>query len=106
MRAATRSNLKGAYEFIVHVDKEYDYRFISEQRDEIFKALKYVYHKETGKNLPIYGVNYPSLKNFETSKKHMKAGVFILPPDVFRIRSEDIFNMNSNGISNGNGYAK
>jgi len=35
-------------------------------------ALKKLYHDETGQNLPIYGVPLGKLKDYETSKKHMK----------------------------------
>ena len=50
-------------EFIVHVKDEYDYRFICEERDELFEALKQCYFNIMNDNLPIYGV--PSkLKEF------------------------------------------
>lgn len=31
LKAATKSTMDGNYEFVVHVKKEYDYRFVCEQ---------------------------------------------------------------------------
>jgi hypothetical protein len=31
IKAATKSTIDGNYEFVVHVKKEYDYRFVNEQ---------------------------------------------------------------------------
>ena len=36
----TKSTMQNNMEFIVHVKDEYDYRFICENRDELFDALK------------------------------------------------------------------
>mmetsp|Transcript_40758 Transcript_40758/g.30011 ORF Transcript_40758/g.30011 Transcript_40758/m.30011 type:complete len:101 (-) Transcript_40758:1363-1665(-) len=37
---ATKSLVQGKMEFVVHVPVEYDYRFISERREEILDILK------------------------------------------------------------------
>ena len=40
----------------MHVKSQYDYRFESEYRNDIFEALKYVYWKYNKVNLPVYAV--------------------------------------------------
>jgi len=40
MKALSKSTEAGNFEFVVHVKNEYDYRFICEQRDELFEQLK------------------------------------------------------------------
>lgn len=52
---------------MVHVENEYDYRFESECRNEIFEAIKYQSFQHNKKNLPVYGVN-DTLKSCHTSK--------------------------------------
>lgn len=42
VECATKSTCSN--EFVIHVRKEYDYRFASERKDDIFRALKYAYH--------------------------------------------------------------
>ena len=42
---------------MVHVNDEYDYMFESDNRAEIFDAIKYIVWKSTGRNCPVYGVN-------------------------------------------------
>ena len=77
-------------EFIVHVKDEYDYRFICEERDELFEALKQCYFNFMNCSLLIFVV--PSkLKEFATSKKDIKAGTERLPPDSYVLPSENLF---------------
>ena len=40
---------------MVHVKNEYDYRYESDFRKEIFEAIKYVYWKAHGKNIKVFG---------------------------------------------------
>jgi len=89
MIALSKSSQDGNGEFVVHVNNEYSYRFICEQRDELFEALKAVYFKTANKNLPIYSVS--KCKDFATSKKDAAAGNFKTPPEDFRVASEDIY---------------
>ena len=77
-------------EFIVHVKDEYDYRFICEERDELFEALKQCYFNIMNANLPIYGVP-TKLKEFATSKKDIKAGTERLPPESYILAQENLF---------------
>lgn len=53
---------------MVHVKNEYDYRYESDFRKEIFEAIKYVYWKAHGKNIKVFGIN-ASLKDHHTTKK-------------------------------------
>ena len=51
IRFLTQSTKDGNKEFVVHVKNEYDYRFESDYRSEIFDAIKYVYWKHFGTNI-------------------------------------------------------
>lgn len=77
-------------EFVVHVKGEYDYRFICEQRDDMFEQIKACYFHLMNENLPVYGVP-GKLKAHCTSKNDAKAGIDKLPPDAFRLRGEDLY---------------
>ncbi|CDW73477.1 UNKNOWN [Stylonychia lemnae] len=90
VKAATKSTQEGCLEFIVHVKQEYDYRFVCDERDEFFRALKKVYYDLNGENLPIYGPN-TRLKDYATSKKDMKKGAEIVPEENYRMRGEDLY---------------
>lgn len=57
VKAITKSTKAGYLEFVVHVNDEYDYMFESDNRAEIFDAIKYIVWKSTGRNCPVYGVN-------------------------------------------------
>lgn len=70
---------KNVTEFTVHVPKEYDYRFVSEKRDEIMNVIKQAYIKLYNKNLPVYGVTTKDLKDFTTTEKDMKKQVNRFP---------------------------
>jgi hypothetical protein len=73
--------LKGAKkEFTLHVNKEYDYRFVSEKRDEIITILKNHFAERNGINLPIFGVESTNLQAFTTTEKDMKKGQSRFPP--------------------------
>lgn len=82
--------LQGHNEFVVHIMREYDYRFVSDYRKEIFDAIKYVWWRDNKKNLPVYGVPQ-KLKEFHTSKKDIAKNCEIRPPDSYRLADEDIF---------------
>ena len=56
IKAVTLSTKKDHSEFVVHIKSEYDYRYESDYRREIFDAIKYIWWKENHKNLPVYGV--------------------------------------------------
>lgn len=87
-------------EFIIHVKKEYDYRFASDRKDDIIKALKYAFaSKMGGQILPIYGIvsffiftiqNNNSLKEWATSKKNIKAGIEKKPDEQYRLKGEEL----------------
>ena len=84
IKAITMSTKDKNPEFVVHIRSEYDYRYESDFRDEIFAAIKYTTWKLCKLNLPVYGV--PSkLKEFHTSKKDISQGVEVNPPEEFRL---------------------
>ena len=90
IKALTKSLEKGNDEFIVHVQDQYDYRFICEVRDELFEQIKACYFRIMNSNVPVFGVP-DKLKEFETSKKDVKAGVEKMPPDDARLKDEDLY---------------
>lgn len=65
--ALSKSTEAGNKEFVVHVKGEYDYRFICDQRDEMFEQIKACYFHLNNENLPVYGVP-GKLKQHCTSK--------------------------------------
>lgn len=71
IEALTKSTEQGNLEFIVHIKDAYDYRFICEQRDELFEQIKAVFFQTMNANLPIYKVN-GKLKEYTTNKKDVK----------------------------------
>ena len=77
-------------ELVVHVQAEYDYRFICPTREELFASLKECYFRVMNDNLPIYGVP-DKLKEYSTSKKDIKKGNVRKPPDSFRLKNEDSY---------------
>ena len=90
MKALSRCSIEGSFEFVVHVDGEYDYRFICQKREELFDSFKAVYFKIKNENLPIYSV--PSkLKEFATTKKECAKNIVKVPPEDFREYKEDLF---------------
>ena len=90
IKALTKSSDAGNFEFIVHVKNEYDYRFTSDSRDELFEHIKACYFHVMNSNLPVYMVP-GKVKEYETSKKDVKAGLEKLPADSYQQRNEDIY---------------
>ncbi len=68
-------------EFTLHINKEYDYRFMSERRDEIITILKNHFAEKNGINLPIFGVDHQNLSQFTTTEKDVKRGLTRFPPN-------------------------
>jgi hypothetical protein len=77
-------------EFTIHVKKEYDYRFISDRRNEIIDIIKRRYVEKVSENLPIFGIEKEKLAEFTTCEKAFKKGYSRFPPSQFRLASEDI----------------
>jgi hypothetical protein len=96
IKSVTKSSIQNNLQFIVHIKNEYDYMFESDFRKEIFEALKYVYWATNKINLPVYGVN-DKLKDHATTKKDITNGYEVKQDDKNRIKSEDIYEEDSNG---------
>ena len=90
---------KNVSEFTVHVPSSYDYRFISEARDEIMDVIKRAYYNLKRKNVPIFHVTSKDLKDFTTTEKDMKKQVSKFPLMDMRNTSEDLFSDDSNNDS-------
>lgn len=76
----TKSLLGAKTEFIIHIPKEYDYRYLSEKRTEVIEILKHRFAEKMNDNLPIYGVEKDRTNEFMTIEKDMKRGVSKMPP--------------------------
>ena len=86
--ALSKSTKSKSQEFVVHVKAQYDYRFESGRRQEIFDAIKYVCWKQSKSNLPIFEVP-ESLKAHHTTKKNIAHGNDILPSLKYRKEAND-----------------
>lgn len=94
----TKSTDPKWFEFVIHVEVEYDYRFVTteEKRDGIIFVLKHCYFQMHKRNLNIYGVAYPHLKDFTTSKKDALKKISKKPPRGNILKLENLFD-ESNG---------
>ena len=91
IKALTKSlDPKRNTSFIVHVASEYDYQFDSEQRDDIFKQVKYYFWNIKKRNLPIYAVK-DSIDEFATKKTDIQKDREVQPLENARIKAEDIY---------------
>ena len=90
IKSVTKSTQANNLQFIVHIKSQYDYMFESDYRKEIFDALKYVFWKTHGCNLPVYGVN-DKLKDYATTKKDINNGYEVKQKDEHRMKAEDIY---------------
>ncbi len=68
-------------EIIYHVGGSYDYRYFAEvRRQELIDAAKLAYAEKMQNNLPVYGIDMASIKNFVTCEKLARKGVSRIPP--------------------------
>jgi hypothetical protein len=72
--------------------------FESDFRKEIFEALKYIYWKQNGINLPVYGVN-DKLKDYATTKKDISNGYEVKQKEENRVTDEDKYEEGPNSKS-------
>ena len=84
---------KNVAEFTVHVggDTAYDYRFITEKREEIMNIIKRVYHFNKKTNIPVYHTDAKDLRTYTTTEKDWKSGRTNFPPQNLRATEEDLF---------------
>ena len=59
---------------------EYDYRFISERRDEIITVLKQRWVEKNQINLPVFRIDSTHLREFTTTERDVKRGTSRFPP--------------------------
>ena len=77
-------------EFTLHVSKDYDYRFMSDRRNEIIDIIKHGYAEKFSENLPIFGIQKDKLADFTTVEKDFKRGISRFPPTEYRLAEEDV----------------
>ena len=102
IRGITYSKL--TYEFVIHGnDDEYDYEYISPDRNLIICLIAIFYQKINSKPLNICEVQEKSLKNYVTGKKEKKKDHSFSRMDTkFLIDTADFINKNIAEISDGN----
>jgi hypothetical protein len=88
--AITKSKSRESTEFVLHIPSEYDYRYMSDRREDVIQALKEGYAVLSGKNLPIYGVPHHFLKDFVMTKSDRKKSIWKVPGEEFRLKEEDV----------------
>ncbi len=100
MRGVTYSKL--TYEFVIHGnDVEYDYQYLSQERNLIICLVAIFYQKSTGHPLKICEVQEKTLKNYVTGKKEKKKdNSFSKMDEKFIIDTNDFINQNKKEISN------
>lgn len=91
-------SLLKANEIVIHVNNEMDIRFLTSSRKRLIDVLKVLYINSTknkNENLPIYGVEKPSLQAFYKSAADLKKGIASREPDdLTRLEEEDLVKMN------------
>lgn len=100
MRGVTYSKL--TYEFVIHGnDVEYDYQYLSQERNLIICLVAIFYQKATGHPLKICEVQEKTLKNYVTGKKEKKKdNSYSKMDEKFIIDTNDFINQNKKEISN------
>lgn len=83
-------NTKKREEFTVHVRTQYDYRFMSEKREQIITVLKCLWAMKKKANLPVFDIQENHLKNFTTTEKDVKRGIDKFPPNDYRNPIDDL----------------
>ena len=101
VRGVTFSKL--TYEFVIHGnDDEYDYQYISPDRDLILCLMAIFYQKNVQKPMKICEVQEKSLKNFVTGKKEKKKdSSYSKMDEKFLIDTAEYINKNIKEISEG-----
>lgn len=79
-----------AKEFTVHVPSTYDYRFITERREEIIDLIKRLYLIEHKKNVLMFHVTDKNLKDFTTTESDMKKKASKFPTNNYLAKDEDL----------------
>ena len=100
IQALTQCISPGDFNFLVHVEDDYDYGFICKQREELVQMIQKCYFDLQARELIIYGVT-GSIVQYVTPKKgkfDIRKAKGLLPPDECRINfgkikpSTDVYN--------------
>lgn len=74
LKGFTKNHQNGdVTDFIIHVDGEYDYRYLCNDRDHVIQTLRALHYNLKQEKLPIYSVN-GALEYYMTSKKDRLEG--------------------------------
>jgi tRNA A-37 threonylcarbamoyl transferase component Bud32 len=90
LKGITKSILKDARSFVIHVKNSEDESLFVNDVLEPIDMIKKVYTSLVKKNLPIFGVEFNNLKDFMTTDKDALLGISRMPLKRFRIKDERI----------------
>lgn len=82
-------------EFVIHLKKDFDYRLISQRKEEVIDCIKMSYISAVKKNLSVFGVKHKDLGKFTTSEKDVEKGKSWIPDDKFKLNSENVLQESS-----------
>lgn len=77
-------------EFTIHLPEEYDYRYLSDRRDDIIDIIKRRFFDIKKKNLPMFGTSNSNLKDFTTTEKDKRKQNSRFPPIEMALKNEDL----------------
>ncbi len=80
IEGVSKALMNNSKEFTIHIPSEYDYRFISDRRDEIIEILKQRFIEKMSLNLPIFGIPSPDLRDYTTTEKDAIKFLSRFPP--------------------------
>jgi len=74
--------------------EEYDYRYLSDRRDDIIDIIKRRFFDIKKKNLPMFGTSNSNLKDFTTTEKDKRKQNSRFPPIEMALKNEDLVKTN------------
>lgn len=86
---------------MIHVPEQYDYRYMSDKREEVINCLKMAYISIMKVNLPIYGINSKDLKSYTTTEKDKIKGKSRIPGNSFLLDAEKVIQKDTSGTGEG-----
>jgi hypothetical protein len=89
--AALIKNNSNAKEFTINVPSEYDYRYMSDKREDLFNLLKLAHSSQKNIGiLKIFGVTCSNLKQHTVTENDKRFGIIKLPDSKFRLKEEEL----------------
>ena len=90
LRGLTKNTKEDSTEFVIHVDRDYDFIFESDRREVLFKAIKYVYWNSNRENIPVYGIA-DDLHEYHTKEEDIAERKEYKPDQIYLLPNEDLY---------------